>query len=1262
MIEALHPNATLERLLATPNLREYVLTSLRAVNDVCKARFDAGARDFYPMAIGSALSDAGVMAYGTYANRTGAIYRELGKAWQDYVDMVDLRLDPNAAPGHPDEVLTRLLADPQRRGNGTAKLRNVYRVCRDRFERGELNFSQAAVGRDGDDAGIVKPGALMGLLRASRGPAHQILEAWQKLADERTALLDGELSDLHPDHGDDGSPDRRTSRAPRFRSSLEGGPEDDPIALFNRMIRERRLTSNIRGVLVRMQAVCEARFESGEFDFGRVASARALFEAKVFSSNQGLTSRLSYAGRYADLLDAWQSKADLRWIDFSPELPPTNPHALFRRLREMPMRGDKLATLTAIHRVCYLEHRAGRLDFDPRSIGKVLEERGIIDSGTVARSGNDLFRTLLKAWDEHSRPWAYGEGAPPPSKRKNRPRANPDFEWVRLNHPEFEEWRLLAKEWVQRAKGGLQVRLDTLNRFFEHVLTRSDVPTDLVSFFKRGTPLPDLVELVSSNSEVKVVRNNHLLDFFQWVLLLKFGEEADDGELLVSPAFRNPIIARAGAPEGGSGRRSQSARSPLPYGYIHSLRRKLALGLTFRDWTLAQQLQGAGVGAIGRPNTSWFEVERDAIDVDDPDCVWRMRTTTTGRLLYEMWSPVRWVALLVKLLIPLRTLQVRTLDSGESDTWKYVSGKWILNDHPLAYKNERKPWRQGVLRRKLEPDGVVATVLFANTNKTADRDREGVSKGYDFPWHASADPLDSVFYWLEKLRNWQSKYNPIKRRTAWSELLSKHIDSKTDGQLRSYADTCFLFRMPEDPVAERAMPLSDSSLSHAWFCLLEAFQDELAEKGEVDAEGLPIVFVGRDDKGRVLFNDFPLHSLRVSLVTAFVLDGGVPFEIMQKLLGHSRLMMTIYYAVIRQARVVDEMSAAAERLDAQKEASVQQFLRETAHDKLVKGAICNNGAALVATIPVNPADRNPAGWMMMHHGLCLVGGNVSAMEDNAKVGGCYNGGADTRTSSKPQYGPVPGGARNCVRCRWFVTEPHYLPALAAHFNNVAYHFDEARNRAVDAEHKWQELMRRKAELEFSGELFTEHRQLANAERLMESTISVFSDRAHDLVATWRLVERCRDALNAEPSNGGIQLVIRGETTQVIAKFEEVDSELLQLSGVCEGAEVYPDLEAGKAVLRRSQLLDSALYNEGLPPMFMRLTEDEQLKVGNAFMRKLSQTANPDSPFIGHREVVKVIDAGKKLSQSLGLELDDLLNDLRLGDVQPVPLKFETVEA
>ncbi len=151
----------------------------------------------------------------------------------------------------------------------------------------------------------------------------------------------------------------------------------------------------------------------------------------------------------------------------------------------------------------------------------------------------------------------------------------------------------------------------------------------------------------------------------------------------------------------------------------------------------------------------------------------------------------------------------------------------------------------------------------------------------------------------------------------------------------------------------------------------------------------------------------------------------------------------------------------------------------------------------------------------------------------------------------------------------------------------------------------------------------------------------FSDLAEDLVACWRLIERCKAALEAQQGDG-THLVAAGAAADVQVAFEETESELLQLAGVCESVEAYPDLEPGKAVFRRSQLLDSVLYRDDLPPVFMLLSEQEQLLAGNAFMRQLAQQMNPANPALGHREVIRLMDAGASLSQRFDMDLATLL--------------------
>lgn len=815
--------------------------------------------------------------------------------------------------------------------------------------------------------------------------------------------------------------------------------------------------------------------------------------------------------------------------------------------------------------------------------------------------------------------------------------------WVMREYPQLNTWRALAVEWLKGELSGVGDKLQGLVTFFERYLVQQSLPLDPEILLARSTVLPDFYQTSCPASIKGIKYNNYIHAFLHFVLLREFSAVGVEGQPIISPAFRNPVprMSNSGLPK-----RDESVYSPLPYGYIDELRQMLAAGPHFRDWQWASNALGAEIGKRGATAPDWFEVTEDQIDRSDPDCVWRVRKLRSpsyrGGKVLEMWSPVRWVALLAKLILPLRTFQVRMLDSGEADTWRYADGDWVLNLNRLAQGSERRPVQQGVFRRStaLTDGDAVSTVLYINTNKTADITTSGPEKGYVLPWSFGGPLHQDAFYWFEKLRNWQEKYNPVSRCTSWTELDGRHLKAKSEVQLASYPDVCFLFRLPEARDHERHLPVTRDHLDKPWFRLLEALELRLADRSETHSNGVLIRFLPEERKSEVT-TLFPLHSLRVSLITALALEGKVPFPILQKLVGHSRLLMTLYYTKPGATHIRDVLLGAAERLDAAKEASIQNFLLDTEHGALLEQAICNSEPSLAAAIPKHPAARNPVGWMPMHHGLCLVGGNTSEVEDNGAVGGCYNGGPNLGSASSPKFGPTPGGSRNCVRCRWFVTAPHHLPALAAHFNTLAYHFDEARNACLARENELHALKKDKADAEESGLPFTRLEAYRQAERIWESAMKRFSDLAEDLVACWRLIDRCKAALET-PQGDGTQLVAAGTVGDVNIAFEETESELLQLAGVCENVEVYPDLEPGKAVFRRSQLLDAVLYRDDLPPVFMLLSEQEQLLAGNAFMRHLAQQMNPSNPALGQREVIHLMDAGVRLSEHFGLDLAKLL--------------------
>ncbi|MFL9966426.1 VPA1269 family protein [Paraburkholderia sediminicola] len=852
----------------------------------------------------------------------------------------------------------------------------------------------------------------------------------------------------------------------------------------------------------------------------------------------------------------------------------------------------------------------------------------------------------------------------PVSKNKGVTReTDTTLSWVERDYPQLAAWRVLAVEWLKGETRGVASKLKALAAFFERYLVQQVLPLDPAVFLARTAVLPDFYRTACPDSEQGIKYSNAINAFLHFVLLREFSAFDDDGQPMVAPAFHNPVprMSKSGLPQ-----RDESVHSPLPYGYIDELRQMLAAGPHFRDWHWAQSALGAEISKGWRVAPGWFEVAEDQIDRNDPDCVWRVRKVThnhRGGQVLEMWSPVRWVALLVKLILPLRTFQVRMLDSGEADTWRYLAGNWTLNSSRLAQGSERRPLQQGVFRRSdpLANGEDDSTVLHINTNKTADIARSGPEKGYLLPWSFGGPVHQDVFYWLAKLCNWQEKYNPVSRRTTWAELDGRHINAKSEVQLASYPDTCFLFRTREAAEGEHHLPIRDRGLNRCWFRLLEALEVRLADRGEMHRNGTPIRFLPpseEQNKGRTTL--FPLHSLRVSLITALALEGQVPFPVLQKLVGHGRLLMTLYYTKPGATHIRDALRDAAERLEANKEASIQNFLLDTEHDELLQKAICNSVPSLAAAIPQHPAARNAVGWMPMHHGLCLVGGNTSEVEDNGSVGGCYDGGpmiAKGSSSANPKYGPVPGGSRNCVRCRWFVTEPYYLPALAAHFNTLAYHFDEARNDCLTRENELRDLKQQRADAEDAGQPFARMEAYRQAERVWESTMKRFSDLAEDLVACWRLLERCKVALDALQGDG-TQLVAAGTMGDVHVAFEETESELLQLAGVCENVEVYPDLEPGKAVFRRSQLLDAALYRDVRPPVFMLLSEDEQLRIGNAFMRRLAQQMNPANHGLGKREVIRLMDAGLKLSQYFDIDLALLLPTT--NRVQAFPVRHQAL--
>ena len=864
----------------------------------------------------------------------------------------------------------------------------------------------------------------------------------------------------------------------------------------------------------------------------------------------------------------------------------------------------------------------------------------------------------------------------PKRKRDKTPRvADFSFEWLETNHPDLLAWREPFTEWISLFDRGRQPRMDALNRFIEYYLSKLSPTASPEVFLSRGHRWPDFYEFACVDTQAGTVPNNRLSEFLDWLLESKFSEPDDHGRPVVLPQFVNPVARRS---KGNAVPRTESVRSPLPYRFILELREMLAPGRNFRDWIYAHNEKSVPIGLQGGARgPDWLPVHESAIDESDPDCVFRRRRQplrdrktppfdpskvvtvyNEKRQTYEqfedrveVWCPVRAVAILIKLLLPLRTYQVRMLDSGEGDTWKYTEAGWIENPHSLASGSAARPTTQGVLRRHADLEtGKEITTLYINSNKTADIGKDTDELGYEIPWQN-----EEVIYWLSKLRRWQEKYNPIQRKMKWSELEARHFsgDMKSPAVLARMPDACFLFRAAEDGPEDdgNQKPIRDIQLSRLWYHLLNELQARIAARGEAFSELAPIRLVPpweQSSQGQT--THYPLHSLRVSLLTSLAIDGGVPLPILSKMVaGHARLVMTLYYLKMGYVQMNETLKEASDRMATSSDVGMRRFLAEAKYKELDDKLVRNNKDALAAAVPVNPSDRNPLGWVGRSYGMCLVGGSVPAI-DAKRVPGCHNGGPAIRIhkfdASLNEYAPVSGGPGNCIRCRWFATEPRYLDALRAHFNNVSFRLSESASRARKLEEQTSVLKAQRYAAERGGVAFVSQNELLRVEAQYESEITKTDGLANDWLETFKLIKRCVAlANNGEAANGesgNQQLVAVGGAAEVRIALESASSELFELAGICSDAEVYPDENPGKAVLRRSQLLDSALYREGLTPLFMGLSEDEQLLVGNRFIESLARTANPSNLRLGTRQVVSMVEAGSSLCEQLGLDLEEVL--------------------
>ncbi len=826
------------------------------------------------------------------------------------------------------------------------------------------------------------------------------------------------------------------------------------------------------------------------------------------------------------------------------------------------------------------------------------------------------------------------------------------------SHPGMDRWRQYGVGFLASCRGNLSGYRRAVRQFLNDYILGNKLtvdPDQLLSIeWREKNPLPVYAEALITNGAYKKPTSEDFRSaevFIDYVLMEHYSAENDFGRRIVSGDYSNPLYSQRGSQESKYKKShfSKSNKEVLPSRFIRYCREIICPdGST--NFTELKWAQSSTEG-------SWFEVPIKLIDKNDPDCVWRTRAIRKDSRwhkfkgaktklvnVYEIWSPVIAISNIVKLELPLRQYQVRLLDSGEADSWrysgskvsnlvsgewKYHAGGWIKNEGRLIKKATKNHRSVGVFRRMPSSDGSkMLTGLYINTNKTADKNKDQFDRGYEVPWqHAK------VLYWLEKLRDWQEKYNPIDSPTPCEDFPTTVIGDKTPEQKRSMGSLCCLFRDAAHVVpARKKMPIVNSQMVQLWKKILIELENVCAEKGHTAYDGSRLIFMAPEarENTNIVAVHYPLHSLRVSLITHYSTEGGVDPSILSECIaGHASVIMTLYYKKSGITHVSEQMDSATKRIN---DTEVDNLLR-WAKDATLGQLEVNTAYVDIAVLQaIKKAHKDGGGALIRTSlGLCAKGGE-----------GCDTGGISfDQDTGDVSYREVPGypSQKNCVRCRWFLTGPAFLHSLVHHWNSLHWHLTDTGSRYLDLCGQQIKLEREQFEWQQIHEKapFPEKAKLDELQHNIDSSYNGNEKLAGDSLATLRLIARCRAIVDAaRDHDSGVVLVAAGGMEDVQVSIRNC-SELEQILTASAGSLIYAEPDVSKAVYKAGAYLDRMLTKNGLEPECFMQPDSELPVVVSHMIRFLQAQAGSISrsvPFIEGVRKLEELGIGAETAQEM----------------------------
>lgn len=669
-----------------------------------------------------------------------------------------------------------------------------------------------------------------------------------------------------------------------------------------------------------------------------------------------------------------------------------------------------------------------------------------------------------------------------------------------------------------------------------------------------------VIEIKKLNQKSTGLRNNiaKLNDFFDWFLINNCMDKNNSGQ--ISNEFRNPIVRITLKPI----KKVETYRNSLPIKYIKQLEEII----TENDFAWPKTLRN-----------EWMIYKDEKI-----------------------WSPITSYLILLKLKTPLRTFQLRYLDSGEGDEFNfdYDNWKWIKNEN-ICNKEDK-----GVLKKIIDKNSNKEFVgLYINTNKTNDINKE--KKGYIIPWENK-----DVIKIISNLIKWQKKYNPVNKPYKWIDIDDIQLKKKSESTLLEMGDNFFLFRDIANKNSQE--PILDSRVQYYWKMLLAELEKRINFQRDLIKKE-PIYFIKKWQGRKPLVSYYDLHSLRVTNITALY-QAGVPYSILSKYVaGHSTVLMTIYYTKFNQSHISDALNEATKQISLKEQENFNDFLANANYEELNERVIYND----ISSINVIEQLDNKSS-ILSDIGICPVGENK-----------CDEGGEEILSHANIKtYAPVANGPKNCIRCRFFITGVPFLIGLSAKFNELSVLIKEKSSKYRKSQNLFEQLYNERYISEKENKPFLKWKDLEFA----ESNYTKYNNELDQLLIDWQtlcnLIEQCQVLQGKNKSEDKLKLITNDSIDNINVLINEC-SDFELYDSVCQSSVFYESIHPNIANIKRNKIINKMLLNNDIQPYFIFLDEDEALISANQFSKYLISQ-------IGKQNTFDIMENKKKL-KDFGISID-----------------------